>query len=72
MSLVIIGAIGGILGCALVGKGRAFDANRLWLITNPFMIYHNILIGDPIQTLLWSIYALLALYGTIHLWNKRR
>ena len=70
IELVHIGIVGSLLGCLMVAKGKPLSANLLWLVTNPIICYHNYCIGDYSQMGLWTIYIILAIYGSINLWGK--
>jgi hypothetical protein len=61
-----LGIIGGISGCISVSLGDSLLANMIWMVTNPFMVWHNISVNEKGQASLWIIYVLIATFGVIY------
>lgn len=56
-----------ILGALYVASNRALAANILWSFSNPTLILHNILSGQPEQAAMFVVFSLISLYGIYHL-----
>jgi hypothetical protein len=65
-----IGLLGGVVGCVSVSLGRPLVANLVWVATNPFMVYHNIVVHEYGQAVLWAIYVGIAAFGVFY--NRRK
>jgi hypothetical protein len=59
-----------ILGAIVVSLGYPFIANVLWMISNPYMLYHNRKINQPEQAKMFLVYTLISLFGIYNLWPK--
>jgi len=59
-----------ILGAIVVSLGYPFIANVLWMISNPYMLWHNRKINQPEQAKMFLTYTLVSLFGIINLWPK--
>lgn len=59
-----------ILGAVLVSLGFPFYANVIWMISNPYMTWHNYKIKQLEQARLFGVFTIIALYGIWNLWPK--
>ena len=55
-----------IIGALMVSLNFPLMANMIWSFTNPVLAYHNNAIGQKEQALLFSIFAMIALFGVIN------
>lgn len=63
-----IGVVMGILGAGLVAAGEPLLANIIWLIGNPLLMYHNYKNDEAEQSVMFTIYFIIAIIGVINLW----
>jgi len=56
-----------ILGALYVASNRALAANILWSLSNPMLILHNILNGQPEQAAMFVVFSVVSLYGIYHM-----
>ena len=62
MSLITLFSVIGALSVALQHAG---PANLLWSISNPILVYHNYSIGEVDQAAMFSVFAVMAVYGAV-------
>lgn len=66
---LLVGLTGGVTGCISVSLGLPLLANIIWVITNPFMVWHNINVKEYGQAGLWAVYVGIAVFGIFYnLW----
>lgn len=58
-----------ILGALLVSLGYPLAANIVWMISNPYMVYHNRKINQPEQAKMFIVYCLISIFGIWNLWS---
>jgi hypothetical protein len=61
-----IGMTGSIAGCILVAFNEPLLTNMIWVIFNPFMIFHNYQIKEYKQATLWGLYVIIAIGGIVN------
>lgn len=59
----------GVVGAVFVALGNPLNANIVWVISNPLLIYHNYRIGQLYQSRMFFVFTIISLFGTINLWN---
>ena len=70
--MILVATIASIIAAILVARGRALIANSIWVVSNIFIIWHNISIGEYELSILFISYEIIALYGIWYLWGKGR
>lgn len=65
--LLIILTGASIIGAIRAAQGRALEANIIWAITNPLLVWHNLTAGEYEQAGLFFIFTALAVYGVYNL-----
>ena len=63
--LIMIATAFSVCGAIAVAFNRAYIANVVWLISNPLLIYHNYTLGEFEQAAMFTVFALIAIFGTI-------
>ena len=41
----------------------------IWIVTNFYLVFHNVMIKEYAQASLWGVYVVIAIYGLIN-WSK--
>lgn len=59
-----------IIGACLVSFGYPLAANIVWMISNPYLLWHNRKINQPEQAKMFAVYTLISLFGVWNLWPK--
>ena len=61
--LIIIATLLSVFGAVCVALGRADHANITWSIANPLLVYHNFMIGENWQFVMFLVFTALAFFG---------
>ncbi len=59
----------GVVGASLVALGMPLQANIVWVMSNPILIYHNYRIGQLAQSRMFFVFTLISLFGIYNLWG---
>lgn len=55
-----------ILGAFFVALGLPLQANLVWCVSNPGLIYHNYKTGQKEQAIMFSVFASFAFFGVVY------
>lgn len=58
----------GILGATFVALGMPLEANVVWLVGNAGLVLHNRKTNQREQTIMFTVYWFIAVFGVINLW----
>jgi len=61
--------LGGLLGAGFVSINKSGIANAIWTIVNVVIVTHNLSIGQTSQAILFMVYEIYAIFGTIVAYN---
>lgn len=64
-----IGTYLGIVGAFLVALGKPLEANIIWSISNPILVYHNWKIKEFNQSKMFLVFTLISAFGIYNLWR---
>ena len=70
ISFILVATIASIIAAILVARGRALIANSIWVVSNIFIIWHNLSIGEYEMVILFGAYEIIAIYGIYYLWGQ--
>ncbi len=57
-----------VMGAVNAALGNSFEANMIWAVSNPLLIYHFITIREYEVMIMNMIFWIIAIYGVINLW----